>query len=44
MNACLLILDDDSLCRFTNNDTCVVNNTVICLHGTINENGACIRK
>ena len=39
----LLILDNSTLCNFLNNDTCVVNNTtVVCLHGTINENNSCL--
>jgi hypothetical protein len=38
-------LDNQSLCNFINNDTCVGNNgTVLCLHSTIDVNSSCIRK
>lgn len=37
------LLDNASLCTFPNNDTCVVSNTTVCLHGTINQNNTCIR-
>jgi hypothetical protein len=37
-----ILLDNPSLCI---NDTCRGNNdTLLCLHGTINRNNACIRK